>query len=67
LNRILIKCPTTGKYVYTGFTMEPALFDVTPIEAYPVECPHCRQMHAWQKKDAFLERDSSPTTPNSPA
>jgi hypothetical protein len=46
--------------------MDPALFDVTPIEAYPVECPHCRQAHEWQKKDAFLERDSTPTTPKSP-
>ena len=26
----------------------------------PIECPACHQMHRWRKRDAILERDSSP-------
>ena len=58
VNRILIKCPTTGKMIYTGFSMDPQTFEASPIEEMdPVECPACRQLHHWAKKDARFERD----------
>jgi hypothetical protein len=58
VNRILIKCPTTGKMIYTGFSMDPQTFEASPIEEMdPVQCPACRQLHRWTKKDARFERD----------
>ena len=58
VNRILIKCPTTGKMIYTGFSMDPETFEASPIEEmYPIECPACHQTHRWTKRDARFERD----------
>ena len=57
MHRIFIKCPTTGKLINTGFAMDPDIFTASPIEATPVECPACRQKHAWTKKDALFESD----------
>jgi hypothetical protein len=59
VNRILIKCPTTGKLIYTGFAMDTQTFEASPIEEMdPVECPACHQMHRWRKRDAILERET---------
>ena len=61
VNRIMIKCPKTGKLVYTGFAMDAQTFEMLPIEDQePIQCPACRQMHRWRKRDAIIERDSSP-------
>lgn len=58
LNRILIKCPNTGKLIYTGFSMDPQTFEASPIEEMdPIRCPACHQTHSWTKKDALFERD----------
>jgi len=58
VNRIVIKCPTTGKMIYTGFAMDPQTFEASPIEEMdPIVCPACHQTHKWSKKDARFERD----------
>ena len=58
LNRILIKCPNTGKMIYTGYSMDPQTFELSPIEEMdPVECPACHQTHRWTKRQALFERD----------
>jgi hypothetical protein len=58
LNRIVIKCPNTGKLIYTGFAMDPQTFGALPIEEMdPLECPACHKIHRWQKKDALFERE----------
>jgi hypothetical protein len=58
VNRIVIKCPTTGKMIYTGFSMDPQTFEASPIEEMdPIVCPACHQTHKWSKKDARFERD----------
>jgi hypothetical protein len=58
VNRIVIKCPTTGKMIYTGFSMDPQTFEASPIEEMdPIICPACHQTHKWSKKDARFERD----------
>jgi hypothetical protein len=58
VNRIVIKCPITGKLVYTGFAMDPETFNASPVEEMdPIECPACHQMHRWTKKDALFERE----------
>jgi hypothetical protein len=56
----MIKCPTTGKLVYTGFAMDSQTFAMLPIEDQdPIMCPACKQMHRWKKRDAIFERESS--------
>lgn len=58
MNRILIKCPNTGKLIYTGFAMDMDTFESSPIEEMdPVECPACHKMHRWNKSDAILESE----------
>ncbi|MFL5583572.1 MAG: hypothetical protein ACJ78K_01800, partial [Gemmatimonadaceae bacterium] len=58
VNRILIKCPNTGKMIYTGYSMDPQTFEASPIEEMdPIECPACHQTHRWTKRDARFERD----------
>ena len=58
MNRIVIRCPTTGKLIYTGFAMDPETFAASPVEEMdPIECPACHQMHRWAKKDALFERE----------
>jgi hypothetical protein len=58
LNRIVIKCPSTGTLVYTGFAMDQETFATIPIEQMdPIECPACHRMHRWTKKDALFERE----------
>lgn len=56
---LLIKCPSTGKDVPTGFTMDRASFEepTNTIENCSVPCPYCRQVHVWSKADAFFAGD----------
>ncbi|HEY8830960.1 MAG TPA: hypothetical protein VIM21_00495 [Gemmatimonadaceae bacterium] len=65
MNRIFIKCPTTGKLVFTGFAMDAQTFEMLPIEEQdPIKCPACKQMHRWKKRDAIFERDKATPTGN---
>ena len=60
VNRILIKCPNTGQLIYTGYSMDPQTFELSPIEEMdPIECPVCHQTHRWTKKQALFERDAN--------
>jgi hypothetical protein len=63
VNRILIKCPNTGKLIYTGFAMDLDTFEASPVEEMdPIECPACHKTHRWKKQDVILERET-PTIP----
>jgi endogenous inhibitor of DNA gyrase (YacG/DUF329 family) len=53
--RLMIRCPQTGKPVFTGMDMPPAAFDRATLESNTVRCPHCGEPHTWQKADAYLE------------
>ena len=64
MNRIVIKCPTTGKMIYTGYSMDPVTFGAIPIEQMdPIECPACHRMHRWGKEDALFERNTPKEVP----
>jgi hypothetical protein len=44
--------------IYTGYSMDPQTFEASPIEEMdPIQCPACRQVHSWSKRDARFERD----------
>jgi hypothetical protein len=54
--RILVRCPSTGKLAPTGKTVKEAAWDDTKLNRPRLTCPHCRQVHAWTKKDVVLAR-----------
>lgn len=52
---VMIRCPNTGQAVHTGVGMPWEMFNdpgIT-IERASTECPACREVHVWDKKDAF--------------
>ena len=51
---ISIKCPTTGKSVSTGMTMEPESFYRSILTGNSVKCPHCGVTHIWSKSQAII-------------
>jgi endogenous inhibitor of DNA gyrase (YacG/DUF329 family) len=52
---ISIMCPTTGKPVGTGMTMEPASFYRSILTGNSLRCPHCRATHIWSKAQAVFD------------
>lgn len=52
---VIITCPTTGKPVPTGIVMDERAFETSTLVNNSVTCPHCKQRHTWNKKDARLE------------
>jgi hypothetical protein len=61
--KVLIKCRVTGKVVDTGVEVSsPEEFAPAIYVGPRVECPHCGQVHAWVKEEAFLQVDDNVTT-----
>ena len=56
---VLIKCPSTGKPIPTGIAMSKQLFESAMMQGNSVQCPHCQQMHTWDKGDAYLEEEKA--------
>jgi endogenous inhibitor of DNA gyrase (YacG/DUF329 family) len=61
VNRIYVKCPTSGKLVFTGFAMDPKLFDAFPEQTAPFTCPSCGKEHSWKKADAIFDPNPQPS------
>ena len=55
LVRVMIQCPVTGRAVPTGLTADPATWKARRIGLNRVSCPECKQVHAWDRSDAYLE------------
>ncbi len=55
MGAISIICPTTGKRVSTGMSMEPDSFSRSVLTGNSVRCPHCRATHIWQKSEAIFD------------
>jgi hypothetical protein len=52
---IYIKCPQTGKSVFTNSTATRRQFEATDYTHMSAKCPHCSFTHYWDKKDAYLQ------------
>jgi endogenous inhibitor of DNA gyrase (YacG/DUF329 family) len=50
---LMIKCPVTGKPAPTGMSLDKKAFDSTTLKDNLINCPHCKKMHAWSKKDVL--------------
>ena len=55
LGAISITCPTTGKPVSTGMTLEPESFYRSVLTGTSVKCPHCGVTHIWFRADARFD------------
>jgi hypothetical protein len=55
-SRVMIRCPVTGHAIPTAIMADPATWSSRPIGLNRMSCPNCKQVHAWSKSDAYLER-----------
>lgn len=53
---IMIKCPATGKSVFTGMSTDQQSWAGSVYSGNGFSCPACEQTHFWDKKDAFLQK-----------
>ncbi len=56
---ILVNCPSTGKPIETGIAMSKPLFESAVLQGNSIQCPHCQQIHQWDKKDAYLQGEKA--------
>ncbi len=54
---VLVNCSVTGKPINTGISMSKEHFESATMRGNSVQCPHCQQMHTWDKEDAYLEKE----------
>lgn len=51
---LLIKCPETDKPLPAGLGMHPDEFAQFNLTNISVGCPHCGDVHVWNKQDAWI-------------
>ncbi|MBV1697043.1 MAG: hypothetical protein KGQ47_01730 [Hyphomicrobiales bacterium] len=52
---IMIRCPTTGQAISTGRKVASIeAFRSSPVFFGRTYCPHCRLMHEWFAKNAWV-------------
>ena len=56
MGTVLIRCPNTKSYVFTGITMDYSTFSEGDLGSRKVHCPKCGEVHHWGRKDAFLHQ-----------
>lgn len=57
--QVMIRCPETGKDVYTGLNFDWSTLDWEPLGELSFRCNECGQEHAWTKEDAILRADGA--------
>lgn len=55
--QLLIDCPETLLPVKTGMSVSRESFDTVTLKNNATDCPHCGQMHRWDKEDAYFKGD----------
>lgn len=56
MSQVVIRCPTSGREVATGISMDEASFESSTLENNVLgNCPACGGDHVWSKEDAFLK------------
>jgi hypothetical protein len=58
--QVLVECPATKQPIYTGLDFDERGWSRAMMGRNSVQCPHCPEMHAWDKKDAWLEGQPRP-------
>jgi len=56
--RVMIRCPETGRLVYTHHDFDEVEFDAIPLGTRTLpDCPACGRTHSWGKADAVLDEE----------
>jgi hypothetical protein len=53
--RFVIHCPATGKPIPLKMEMDQQTFTRSGFRNMRTRCPHCHELHVWQKADVTLE------------
>jgi hypothetical protein len=53
--RLVIYCPETGKPIRLKMEMDQKTFTHSGFRNMRTRCPHCHDLHVWQKEDVTLE------------
>lgn len=53
--QVLIECPTTKHPIYTGLDFDEHAWSSVSVRRNSIQCPHCPDMHTWEKRDAWLD------------
>lgn len=56
MERLYFLCPGTGLKVDVGIESEMGTLLRIRDETVSADCPHCRKLHRWHVRDAFLDR-----------
>jgi hypothetical protein len=55
MSALMIRCPQTGRAIYTGIETDPESLDKTADVPMHTRCPDCGREHMWWKREAWLE------------
>ena len=53
--RLVIRCAETGKPIRLKMEMDKKTFTDSGFRNMRTRCPHCQDLHVWQKEDITLE------------
>jgi hypothetical protein len=54
MGMLMIRCPKTGRAIPTGRHVSPAAFGSSAVFFSRTYCTHCRAMHEWFAKQAWV-------------
>jgi len=54
MGMLMIRCPKTGRAIFTGRYIEYRAFRTIPVFFSRTYCPHCRVKHEWFVTDAWV-------------
>ncbi len=54
MSMLMIRCPKTGRAIFTGRYIESAVFRSSPVFFSRTYCPLCDVTHEWFAKDAWV-------------
>jgi len=54
MDMLMIRCPKTGRPIFTGRYIEYRAFRAIPVFFSKMYCPYCRLHHEWFVGDAWV-------------
>lgn len=54
MGQLMIKCPSTGKYMPLGIEIDAGSFSTATFRGNQSRCPHCGEMHDWGMAEVRL-------------
>jgi hypothetical protein len=55
MTALMIRCPQTGRTIYTGIETDQVSLDKAPDVPMHTRCPECGREHMWWKREAWFQ------------